>query len=242
MNNTCPRCGHVYNVSERDIGKHIPCKKCRAPLLVDTSGIRLDEPPPATVAEPAFAVDSGPGDSVSAAPRRQFGLTEARDAGTEALSALISPYALPTYVMAFGAFLVILFLFFPLMDQAKVASRNASIKSGEAREARLQRQFIEKKDKTPSDEEARNKSQESWKKEKLNLQDDVTDAQVSADKWHYWYLWGQLFGFLLTAMAALAYMAPQMPRTRRVVGAIVFTAVLLLVFLRILIMGAGRAG
>jgi lipopolysaccharide export LptBFGC system permease protein LptF len=237
MNNTCPRCGHVYSVSDRDVGKRLPCKKCRTPLLVDASGIRLDEPAPVpTVPEPAFVVDDEPAPIVK--PRRA---PAARAAGEDLLEALISPYALPTYVMAFGAFLVIVFLFFPLLDQAKVTSRQADISAGDAREARLQRQHDEKKDKTQADEDARKKAKENWLKERANLEDDVTDARVSAQKWQYWYLWGQLFGFLLTALAALAYMAPKMPAARRVVGAIVFVAVVLLVFVRLLILGSGPA-
>src|SRR5262249_9674939 len=204
--------------------------------------IRLDEPPPApapapapVAAEPAFVIEDDP-PTAFAPPRRRSAAAEVRAEGEDVLSSLISPYALPTYVMAFGAFLVITFLFFPLLDLAKIASREANIKAGELREQKLERQFQRKKDKTPTDEEARNKSKESWERERENLTDDVNDAKISADKWNYWYLWGQLFGFLLTALAALAYMAPKMPPTRRVVGAIVFTAVLLLVFLRIMLL------
>jgi predicted Zn finger-like uncharacterized protein len=34
MNNTCPACGAAYNVSARDIGRRISCKKCGTPLAV----------------------------------------------------------------------------------------------------------------------------------------------------------------------------------------------------------------
>jgi hypothetical protein len=41
MNNSCPNCGTVYNITPQLIGKSTTCKKCGAALVIDASGLQL---------------------------------------------------------------------------------------------------------------------------------------------------------------------------------------------------------
>ncbi|HMF18130.1 MAG TPA: DUF4282 domain-containing protein [Gemmataceae bacterium] len=41
MNNSCPNCGTVYNITPQLIGKSTSCKKCGAQLVIDASGLQL---------------------------------------------------------------------------------------------------------------------------------------------------------------------------------------------------------
>lgn len=41
MNNSCPNCGTVYNITPQLIGKSTTCKKCNAALVIDASGLQL---------------------------------------------------------------------------------------------------------------------------------------------------------------------------------------------------------
>ena len=41
MNNSCPNCGTVYNITPQLIGKSTTCKKCGASLVIDASGLQL---------------------------------------------------------------------------------------------------------------------------------------------------------------------------------------------------------
>ncbi len=41
MNNSCPNCGTVYNITPQLIGKSTSCKKCGASLIIDASGLQL---------------------------------------------------------------------------------------------------------------------------------------------------------------------------------------------------------
>ena len=41
MNNACPNCGTVYNITPQLIGKSTTCKKCGAGLVIDASGLQL---------------------------------------------------------------------------------------------------------------------------------------------------------------------------------------------------------
>jgi len=41
MNNTCPNCGTVYNITPQLIGRSTTCKKCGAALVIDASGLQL---------------------------------------------------------------------------------------------------------------------------------------------------------------------------------------------------------
>ena len=42
MNNSCPSCGAIYNVAQKDIGRRLKCKKCGSSLMVTEAGLEMD--------------------------------------------------------------------------------------------------------------------------------------------------------------------------------------------------------
>ena len=235
MNKLCPGCNTAYNVSTPDIGREFACFKCNAALVVRKDGIRLASATtaaPTVGAEPAFP-NIEPEPRVTRIPRR---------GGMDSFQRLVGRLGdAATWMFGFGAFLVIVFLFFPLINQAKVARAKAAIQAGQLREDRLERELKQKmqdkKDVTPADEELRKKARESWVKQKQRLEDDAEELNNDAAQSGYGYTWGMMFGFLFLAAAALGYLNPSQPTIRRVVGAIVIVAEVLLIFLRFVIGG-----
>ena len=111
----------------------------------------------------------------------------------------------------------------------------------------LQQEMARKKreakgDEIAKEEETRNKAHKHWEDVELpKLQDKVDEARESAKTWRYWYDWGMMWGFLFLALAALGYLTPQQPTIRRVVGAIIFCAMMLLIFTRFVSESAARS-
>ncbi len=147
--------------------------------------------------------------------------------------------AIFTWVFGAGAWLVIFFLFLPLLDLANVKNRNAAITEGELNllrkreEARLKE--VEKDPKAAAKAEEERAKQEAkerkeWDREKVKLQARVDAAEIKVQKARYWYTWGMLFGFLVLAVGALGFLHPSQTTARRVVGGIVLAAEVLVIF------------
>src|SRR5262245_47111110 len=204
MNNTCPECGAVYTVTSKDVGRRIACKKCRSALIVTERGLERDD-------VVAAEVDDGP------EPRRV-----APRSGPSFFERVRNVADVPTYLFGAGAFMVIYFLFAPLIEQAKVDRRE-----GEVTEAELAKTKRLRATKSDADKK---KIEEEWRKESDDLNDRVTQARIGAKQGAYWDRHGMMLGFLLLAFACLGYLSPQQPTIRRIVGAIVLCAMLLLIF------------
>lgn len=234
MNNACPSCGTTYQVQHKNIGRHIKCKICGAALFVAEEGLRLDDaPPPAgSEAEPFGELGDA---TLASGPGR--GGRQRRAARDYAASFADSFRQLPdpaTWLFGGGVLCVLIFLFMPLIDNAVILSKQANLSAGELRERRLAEQFAKNKEQkktTPADEEMRNKNRDNWEQERRDLQLTIDESKITNDKWEYWYRWGMLIGFILLALASLGYLRPEQPTIRRVVGAIVLVAMVLLVFI-----------
>jgi len=214
-------------VAAADVGREFACFKCNAALVVRKDGIRLaGAAAPQTAAEinvPAAAPESG----------------EIRRGGREIFRQWTGRLGdAATWMFGIGAFLVILFLFFPLINQAKLARAKAAIEAGQFKDDRMDRELKqklqEKKEGTIADEELRKKAHENWVKQKERMQADLDELTLDVKQSNYWYIWGMLIGFLFLAAAALGYLNPTQPPIRRVVGAIVIVAEVLLIFLKYL--------
>ena len=227
VNKQCPGCKTAYNIADADVGREFTCFKCNAALVVRKDGLCLaNAPPPVAVAPDNLTVEREP----------RF----ASRAGLGRLPLLAGRLAdAPTWLFGIGAFLVIAFLFFPLINHAKVARAKTAIDAGQLKEDRLERELKQKVDEgkniSPADEELRKKVRQTWIKEKASLQDDAEELSLAARRSDYWYTWGMMLGFLFLAAAALAYLNPLQPPIRRVVGAIVIVAEVLLIFLKYLV-------
>lgn len=228
MNNTCPQpgCGAVYNVTPQHIGRRMNCKRCGTALMVTVDGIQFADALPA--GGPLAAAAAQEDEALQQTPSQRLRSLGGGFAFPNIFAKLPD---LPTWFFGAGAFIVIIFMFFPLIDQAKVTRRQGAITEGENREKRLEREHKEKKEPSAKDEETRSKARENWKKERVTLEESVEAAQVSQQTAGYWYRWGMMFGFLLLAAAALSYLNPEQPTIRRVVGAIVIVAEVLLIFI-----------
>jgi hypothetical protein len=241
MDKFCPApgCGATYNVSQHHVGRRFPCNKCGSPLVITAEGIRLAGPAPGAEFALATAIDDEA--HVPARPRRA-----GPSFWTRVLNDLFS------WLFGVGLFLLILFLFFPIIDVLKVANRSVPMEAGDARQRHLDQELqaqINKEQKAlaqggPVDEaerkkreeqwkgrrDARTAAKESWEEEKNQLQQAVEAARFSARRAGYWYAWGMMFGFLFLAVAALGYLRPGQPTIRRVVGAVVICGQVLVIF------------
>jgi hypothetical protein len=209
-------------VTAQDVGREFSCFKCNASLIVLREGIQLADAPRGAARAEAVAEAAEP----EPAPRRRV-----LSAG-DFWGRVRQVADVPTWVFGAGALLVIIYLFFPLINLAKVERAKGALQLGQIREDRMERELKQKKDVTPADEELRKKARESWVKEKERLEDVTRELGAEAQQSNYWYTWGMMFGFLLLAAAALGYLNPAQPTIRRVVGAIVIVAEVLLIFIR----------
>jgi hypothetical protein len=218
VNKQCPSCGTPFNLGPQDDGKRFSCFKCSSSLLVTRTGLQLAAPG----APSAIGVDPLP--SASLAGQRPT-------AGAfRTLGKLADG---PTWCFAVGAFLVIVFLFFPLINRAKVERAKALVDAGKHKVERMEREIKQKgKDVSISDEERFRKVKESWVRDKENLEDDAREIELDSQRSDYLYTWGMMLGFLFLAAAALGYLNPAQPAIRRVVGAIVIVAEVLLIFMK----------
>lgn len=232
MNKLCPGCNTAYNIAAPDVGREFSCFKCNAALVVRKDGIRLANAPAAPV-----AADTGsPADEPETSD-----VPAGEPNGFRRLTGRFGDVA--TWLFGIGAFLVILFLFFPLINQAKLARAKAAIQAGQLRDDRMERELKQKiqdkKDVGIADEELRKKAREAWTKQKERMQADLDELELDVKQSDYGYTWGMMFGFLFLAAAALGYLTPTQPPIRRVVGSIVIVAEVLLIFLRY-VLSVGR--
>src|SRR5206468_131012 len=135
MNNSCPSCGAIYNVAAKDIGRRIKCKKCQTALIVTENGLEVDQPVvPAAAAAPAAPLfdDEDDGDEVVSTKKgKDRGRRYAGPPGPSLGERLEKVGGIPTLIMGFGAFLVIVFLFLPIIGSAAVSRADGAVKRKE---------------------------------------------------------------------------------------------------------------
>lgn len=228
MRNACPTCETVYAVTPKDVGRRIVCKRCGAALVIDPDGFRLESspPPPQPAVEPM-----PPRDDRERPPRRP------REPVLPPIWARLRPYLdPPTVAFAAGVFLVLVALFMPLIGKAKVERRQAAITEERLYTDDLIKQL--RAAKTPNDERIK-KVEDDWQKRREVLELDVKYAEVGNQMSTYWDRYWLLAGFLLLGFGAIGFMRDGQPLIRRIVGAVVVTAQMLLVFASALL-GCGR--
>lgn len=237
-----PNCRSVYNVSAKQAGTRFTCQNCGAALVIEANGLRLDTEGAPGAQEPY----EGPASAPAAAAGRLPLLARLPNLGGLQRFGDVIGTDLAIWLFGAGAVFVIIFLFFPLIDQAKIARRTAHISSGDREQERLDQKLELKKKRTDKDKEKetekieaeekeRKKTREKWDDRKLELQSDVDDAQFSFRMSNYWYSWGMMIGFLLLAIASLCFLTPGQTTSRRVVGSIVICAQMLLIFIAFVI-------
>lgn len=245
MNNTCPSCGAIYNVATKDIGRRIRCKKCATGLVVTDAGLEIDDanvapvptrapapPPPSQFQD----LDDEP------APRRAGRGRPARAGGLpfDPLQLFKDFGGVPTLLFGFGAFLVIVFLFMPIIGGAAV-SRAEGARERLDLEWSIQLRKLQKDKKSPEDVEA---AREKFFKDndRDRVEDGVSFERVSNKRARWFEMYGMMFGFLFLMAGSLGYMMPEQTTVRRILGTVVLGAQVLIIFLIFAVGGGGCGG
>ena len=224
MNNTCPQCGAVYTVSSKDVGRRIACKKCKSHLIIDETGMRMDsinESVTATSFTPS--AEDLPANSNPSIPKTRN--------STDLLSmrlGIISDWS--AVVFAAGLFLVIVFHFFPRIDLSMATSRDADVQVGQIDDSADQREVDARNNGKPTDadKESRRKRGDDWLKTRAKLEERASLAKYDSARAMPWNYRGQLFGYVLLAIAGVGMLMSD-SHSRRVLGGIL----LLLIFVTV---------
>ena len=249
MTNICPNsgCDALYDLTEADVGRSFPCRKCGAMLLVEEGGLRMlsrraervppaEAPPPRQTAEPRPAPSPREND-----PMRP--LTQ-----TAAVTNILF-----SVLFGVGTCFAVLFLFLPLLDVTRESAKRAAIEAGDQRIRRLynsdaatepdfpvrppfgqpgDKDKANDKDKSGGPTDAEKKAQkDDWEKRKKDLQQEVDDTRTYSRQAMNVYTWGMLFGFLCLAVASVGFLSPSQTTTRRVLGVIVLSALVVFIFM-----------
>lgn len=228
MRNACPTCQTVYAVTPKDVGRRIVCRRCESALVIDDDGFRLETPPaPPPPPEPMPSREERAREEKPREERPRRPLPEPREP-REPLWSKVRPYLDgPTVAFTAGVFLVIVALFMPLIGKAKVERRQAFITEERLNTDDLIKQL--RAAKTPNEERIK-KIEEDWQKRREALELDVKYAELGNQLGTYWDRYWLLGGFLLLGFGAIGFMRDNQPLIRRIVGAVVITAEMLLVF------------
>jgi cell division septation protein DedD len=227
MMTTCPSCGIQLNLQTDHVGRRFRCKKCQAELLMQETGPCLiplavqarpspPRPPEAVavaVAPPSTAV--GPGNTAD-----QADLNALLQGAGNFLRRLPD---VPTWLFGAGILLIILFTFFPLIDEARIAHLRSRLAAGELRLQRSTPELMKKGD------DYWRKTNEKWDEQSRELQQSQDEAAFAAESALYWYRYGSLLGYMLLAAGSLGFLKSSQT-THRVVGGVVLVALVLIVF------------
>lgn len=221
MNSACPGCGAVYNVTSKDVGRRLKCKKCNAPVIITEQGIEPDSAPvTAAPVAAGYAPQEGE-DIIPSKPRRlRGGFSDTYQQNASLLASLL---------FGIGAFLVIFEMFMPLIGLAKIEARKEMREQAIRDFNKAKKEIEEGKD----DGNKTNRIAELQKEHKKDLDywdEKIQDAKSASMTSLYFEQYFMLFGFLLVMVASIMFMSPEQPTTKRVVGAVVITFQMLVVF------------
>jgi predicted Zn finger-like uncharacterized protein len=241
VNNSCPSCGAVYNVTGKDIGRRIKCKKCSNPLIVTDAGLELDEPAPAR-ADAADVAD----DDLEESPKRSRGKDRDRDRGRRSAGPgmnfgelLAKVGGIPTILFGFGVFLVIVFTFMPRIGDAAVRRAAAGEQKIQLEmERELKRVTPKDKDGNPKapDEADLKKMKEITDKYQKQIEEAKLDAineRVSNDRAEWMERYGLMFGFLFLAFGCIGYLRSEQPLVTKIAAAVILGFMMMIVFLMV---------
>lgn len=131
----------------------------------------------------------------------------------------------PTGVFAVGVVLVLWFLFMPIIGTAKLNWYTARIEDEQLVHDKEVKRLTEN-----GKAEGVPKLVEEWRKRKEKLEQDVQWVRINNRQSEYWDRYGTLGGFILTAVGAVGLLMSHQHTVKKVVGAVVVCAMLVLVF------------
>ncbi len=237
MNNICPSCGAVYNVARKDIGRKISCKKCGAALVVTEAGLESDAPA-AVATRPAPVDDMADVDEGElVAPRRGKSSRRGGGLNIDPVQIFHDFGGIATILFGFGAFLVIVFLFMPIIGTAAEQRALGAVERMELEWKTKERKM--RKEKKADDEIS--KAREEFFKGKEELEEDVQDESISNKRARWFESYGMMFGFLFLMAGSLGFMMPGHTVYRRILGTVVLGVQILIIFM-VFAVGGGSCG
>lgn len=256
MRNACPTCQTVYAVTPADVGRRIVCTRCNAALVIDEDGFRITDgsggskavppprpperkkgPPPPKAPPPKDddTADADPPDdedTIDSTEVRRIRRSSRRERDeSEPEPSPVRRYGLltfvdvPTAVFAVGVVAVLWFLFMPLIGTAKHRWYTARIE-----DEQLAHDKEVKRLRDTGKAESVPKLEEEWRKRKEKLEQDVQWVQINNRQSEYWDRYGMLAGFILTAIGSIGLLMTHQPTVKKIVGAVVVCAMMILVF------------
>ena len=235
MNNACPTCGAIYNVAIKDVGRRIRCKKCGIGLEVHESGLEIETPNPPEADAPEVE-----GDEFEAPRPRK----ERRPAGPafNPRELLAKIGGIPTLLFGFGAFLVIVFLFMPIIGTAAVDRAQGASERVDLQWKTKEREMT--REKKSSEEIGKAREEFYKKKDKESLEEDVGYERISHKRSRWMEMYGMMFGFLFLMAGSIGYMGPEQSLMRRILGTVVLGAQVIIIFIIFSAMGGcgGKGG
>jgi predicted Zn finger-like uncharacterized protein len=246
MNSACPTCGAVYAVTTRDVGRKLRCKKCSTALAVTDAGLVVDTPSASAPPVPAAVVDDFDAGDEVVSTKGKKGKKYSGPSGPGLGERLAKVGGVPTILFGVGAFLVIVYLFMPIIGQAAIQRAEAGReKLEQERDAKIKKLIPKGKTREELTGDELTKFQEESAKitkeyaTQISEAEDDARAERTSNKRAVWFeRYGMMFGFLLVMVGSLLYMMPDQPPVKRIVGAVVITAQMVLVFISFLIRGA----
>lgn len=225
----CPTCGAIYNVAGKDIGRRIKCKKCGTSLEVRESGLEIEDanPPPAVKAAPAAELDDEP-----EAPRRKRDRDRDRrpaGPGFNPMEIFTKIGGVPTVLFAFGAFLVIVFLFMPIIGTAAVDRAAGAVERVDLQWKAKEREMT--RDKKTGEEIQKAREEFYKKRDKEALDEEVTAERVSNKRSRWFEMYGMMFGFLFLMVGSIGYMGAENSVVRRILGTVVLGVQVIIIFI-----------
>lgn len=239
MNDTCPNCGVLYTVTEKDIGRRLKCKKCRAPLAVTEAGL-VPDGGDAPVPEASRPLDADPAPDREPRPRLR-----APSLNLEVLGAV---GGVPGVVFASGVTVVLFFTYLQVLSAASdLRAAEYPKKVALAEEIEIRELLpADKKDPAELDPDKRKDYDDRKKKiedryalRKKVAEEEKRATEIGNKRSRVFEGYGSMFGFMLVAFGCLGFLLSQAALLLRIVAGIILTGMVLGLFKIALGAGAG---
>jgi hypothetical protein len=150
-------------------------------------------------------------------------------------------------VLGLGIILVLLFLFFPWIDEGMIARHRAAIADRERKEKAIDNDVEEEIRVKRLDEpdakakrQRRDEERKHWEDDRSRMEQDIKYEQLRNEASQVLYRWGMLLGFICLAFAAMGYLHFGQTTAARIFGLILLSGELLFVLLSFLFPHFGR--
>ncbi|MBP3955238.1 hypothetical protein J8F10_08080 [Gemmata sp. G18] len=238
MNNTCPSCGALYNVAEKDIGRRLKCKKCRTALMVTDAGLVA-----------ATGTESGPPeDQDFDSDLKESSFSRRRKKYLSGENPLAAIGGVPGLLFGIGVFFVLFFTFMQVLSTASTQRAVEYEKKVALEEEIRVRKLLPKgkKDRSELTAEEQKKYDDDKKKiedefviQKREADEDKRYTEIGNKRSRLYEGYGSMLGFMLVSFGCLGFLRAQEALLLRIVAGIILTGMVLGLFRLALGTGAG---